>query len=149
MPAPGREPNIERGRDVNAIVLVRAFEQQHAPWITAHLADHLGGEVIPHVPEAFAAIKAMVEGTSLLPIINQGLVDSREHLMAAHALTYFHQRGHRLYEPQLTTEALCDGWTRRAPLELARLAKEIEAGNRLRFRKRLVPEALAVWAHAS
>lgn len=141
--------DIERGRDVNAIVLVRAFEQQHAPWITAHTADHLGGEVIPHVPEASAAIKAMVEGISLLPVINQGLVDSRERSMAAHALTYLHQRGHRLDEPQLITEALRNGWPRQAPLELARLAKEIRAGKRLRFEKRLAPEALAEWAHAT
>lgn len=137
--------DLEHGRDVDAMVLVRAFDQ-HAPWVTVHSAEHLGGEVVPAVPEASPAIKAMVEGISLLPVLNQGLSDSRERSMAVQALTYFHRHGHHLDGAQLVTEALRNGWPRQSPLELARLAKEITAGAQLRYQQRLVPEVLAEWA---
>lgn len=51
-----------------------------------------GGEPVPAIPEAIDAIKAMVEGISLLPVINQGLIDSRERSMAVPALTYMRAR---------------------------------------------------------
>lgn len=137
--------DLEHGRDVGAMVLVRAFDR-HAPWVTAHSAEHLGGEVVPAVPEASPAIKAMVEGISLLPVLNQGLSDSRERSMAVQALTYFHRHGHRLDGPQLITEALRNGWPRQSPLELARLAKEITAGKQLRYQQRLVADVVAEWA---
>lgn len=140
--------DIEHGRNVDAIVVVRAFDQ-HAPWITAHSAEHLGGEVVPAVPEATPAIKAMVEGISLLPVLNQGLSDSRERSMAVQALTYFHRHGHRLVGPQLITEALRNGWPRQSPLKLAQLANEISAGKRLRFQRRLIQEVVAEWADAT
>ncbi|WP_375496540.1 hypothetical protein [uncultured Jatrophihabitans sp.] len=140
--------NIERTRDVDAIVLVRAFEQ-HAPWITAHEAEHLGGEFVPTVPEASPAIKAMVKGISLLPIVNQGLADSRERSMAVQALTYFHDHGHQLNPAQLVTEAIRNEWPRESPLELADLARQINAGKRLRFKRRLVPEVLTEWSNAA
>jgi hypothetical protein len=137
--------DIEHDRDVDAIMLARAFDQ-HAPWVTAHDAEHIGGEVVPAVPEASAAIKAMVEGISLLSVLNQGLSDSRERSMAVQALTYFHRHGHRLDGAQLITEALRNEWPRQSPLELARLAKEITAGKQLRYQQRLVPEVVAGWA---
>src|SRR6266700_6317254 len=40
--------NMQRHDDVEGIVLVRAHEQ-HAPWITAHHAEHVGGEVVAPV----------------------------------------------------------------------------------------------------
>jgi hypothetical protein len=144
----GEVLEIEYKPDVEGIVLVRSFEQ-HAPWITARDAEHVGGEAVAAVPEASPAIKAMVKGISLLPVLNQGLIDSRERSMAVQALTYFHDRGHRLDSAQLVTEALRNEWPSQSPLELARLAKEITAGKRLRFAQRLLPEVVAEWAGAT
>lgn len=141
----GQVLDIEDHRDVAGIVVVRAY-QDHAPWITAYGAEHVGGDVVPAVPEASAAIKAMVKGLSLLPVLNQGLIDSRERSMVVQAMTYFHQHEHRLEPTQLITEALRNEWPRQSPLELARLAKAISAGRGPRFAQRLRPEIVAEWA---
>jgi hypothetical protein len=143
----GEVLDIEDHRDVAGVVVVRAYED-HAPWITAYGADHVGGEVVPAVPEASAAIKAMVKGLSLLPVLNQGLIDSRERSMGVQAMTYFHQHGHRLKPDQLIAEALRNEWPRQSPLELARLAEAISAGRRPRFAQRLRPDVVAEWAEA-
>lgn len=143
----GEVLDIEDHRDVVGVVLVRVYEA-HAPWITAHGAEHVGGEVVPAVDEAPAAVKAMVEGLSMMAVINQGLSDSRERSAAIQALTYFRDRGHQLDTAQLIAEALRNEWPRQSPLELARLAKEISAGKRPRFAQRLQPEVVTQWADA-
>ena len=133
-----------RGR-VDHLVVVRALAS-HAPWITAHAADHVAGEPIERVGEASTAIKAMVEGISLLPVLNQGLSDSRERAMAVQALTFMHMRGHKLVPAQLIVEAIRNDWPRQSPLELADLARSINQGKRLRFQNRLRQEVLEEWA---
>lgn len=92
------------------------------------------------------AIKAMVEGISLLSVLNQGLSDSRERAMAAQALTFMHTRGHKLVPAELVVEAIRNEWPRQSPLELADLARSINQGKRLRFQKRLRPDVLVEWA---
>lgn len=138
--------DTERRYDLGGILLVRAHEP-HAPWITAHHAEHVGGEVVAPVGEASAAIKAMVKGLSMLPVLNQGLIDSRERSAALQAMTYFQQNGHLLDPRQLVTEALRNGWPSDSPIELAELARDIEAGKRLRYQQRLRPEVVAHWAN--
>ncbi len=138
--------HTERRYDLDGVVLVRAYES-HAPWITAHHAQHVGGEVITAVEEASAAIKEMVKGLSMLPVLNQGLIDSRERSAAVQAMTYFHQHGHRLDPRQLVTEALRNGWPGDSPIELAELAQDIKAGKRRRYQQRLRPEVVAQWAN--
>jgi len=137
--------DIESRQEVDYLVVVRAHAS-HAPWITAHAAEYLAGEVIEPVGEASAAIKAMVEGISLLPVLNQGLSDSRERAMAVQALTFMHMRGHELVPVQLVVEAIRNEWPRQSPLELADLARSINQGKRLRFQNRLRPEVLEEWA---
>jgi hypothetical protein len=136
---------IERHDDPAGIVLVRAHDQ-HAPWITAGRAEHVGGEVVAPVEEASAAIKAMVNGISMLAVLNQGLIDSRERSAAVQALTYFHQHGHRLDPRQLTTEALRNGWPDDSPIRFADLARDINAGKRLRYEQRLRREVVEQWS---
>ena len=137
--------DLERRDDLDGIVLVRAHDQ-HAPWITAHRAEHMGGQAVAPVEEATPAVKAMIKGLSMLPVLNQGLIDSRERSAAVQALCYFHQRGHHLDPRQLITEALRNGWPADSPLELAALARDISAGKRLRYQQRLRPEVVAQWA---
>jgi hypothetical protein len=136
---------MERRNTLDALVLVRATTQ-HAPWITAHSAEHVGGEVVPPVEEASAAIKAAVDGLSGIAVLNQGLVDSRERSGAVQALTYLRRRRHRLEPDQLATEAIRRGWPGTSPIELAKIATDLNAGKNLRFQKRVAPEALARWA---
>lgn len=137
--------DVESRRQVDHLVVVRA-DSSHAPWISARLAEHLGGKVIEPVVEASTAIKAMVKGISLLPVLNQGLSDSRERAMAVQALTFMHTRGHKLVPEQLVVEAIRHDWPRQSPLELADLARSINQGKRLRFSKRLRAELLDEWA---
>jgi hypothetical protein len=137
--------DIESRERVDHLVVVRAHAS-HAPWITAHAAEHLAGATIEPVGEASIAIKAMVEGISLLPVLNQGLSDSRERAMAVQALTFMHMRGHELVPAQLVVEAIRNEWPRQSPLELADLARSINQGKRLRFQNRLRPEVLEEWA---
>jgi hypothetical protein len=137
--------NIERRSELSGVVLVRGHEN-HSPWITAHDVEFLGGEPVPRVPEASPAIKAMVDGISLLPVLNQGLIDSRERSVAVQALTYMRSHGHALVPNQLTVEAIRQGWPGTSPLELADLAKQINAGKRLRYSERLNTSVLAEWA---
>lgn len=137
--------DLENRNDLDGTVLVRAGDQ-HAPWITAHRAEHLGGEAVPAVEEASRAIKATVEGLSMIAVLNQGLVDSRERSAAVQAFTYLRDHGHKLDPDQLATEALRRGWLRQSPLELAHIARDLNAGKRPRFQQRLNPEALARWA---
>ncbi|SDG04832.1 hypothetical protein SAMN05660662_0142 [Blastococcus aurantiacus] len=137
--------NIERRSELSGLVVVRGHKS-HSPWITAHDADLLGGEPVARVPEASPAIKAMVDGISLLPALNQGLIDSRERSMAVQALTYMRSHGHTLFPDQLAVEAIRHGWPGTSPLELADLAKQLNAGKRLRFSERLNTSVLAEWA---
>jgi hypothetical protein len=137
--------DLERHSELNGLVAVRGHKN-HAPWITAHDAELLGGEPVPHVPEATAAIKAMVHGISLLPVLNQGLIDSRERSMAVQALTYMRLRGHKLIPDQLVVEAIRRAWPGTSPLALADLAGQLNAGKRLRFEERINRATLAEWA---
>lgn len=137
--------DLERRSELGGLVAVRAH-YNHAPWITAHDAELLGGEPVPRVPEASAGIKAMVDGISLLPVTNQGLVDSRERSMAVQALTYMRDHGHTLIPDQLAVEAIRHGWPGTSSLELADLAKQLNAGKRLRYEQRLNTSVLAEWA---
>lgn len=137
--------DLESHDEVASVAVVRAHTS-HAPWVTAHGADQLAGETIEPVSEASAAIKTMVEGISFLPVLNQGLTDSRERAMAVQALTFMHARGHQLVPEQLIVETIRNGWPRRSPLEFAELARSISNGKRLRFQTRLRPEILAEWA---
>lgn len=137
---------IEKTPALDGIVAVRAF-QIHAPWITAHGAQLLGGEPVPPVPEASSAIKAMVEGISDLAVLNQGLIDQRERSEAIHALVYMRSHGHPLVPDQLATEAIRREWPGKSPLDLADLAKQVNDGKRLRYDKgRLSGSILAKWA---
>lgn len=139
---------IEHRYDIEGIVLVRAHKF-HAPWITAHEAEHLGGQVVAPISEASTAIKAAVEGISWEATRNQGLVDSRERSDAVQTLTYLHNHGHRLVPDQLVTEAIRNGWGGQGPLDLAEIAKQLNAGKQLRYQKgRIRPERLAEWANA-
>lgn len=138
---------LERYADLDRLVLVRGY-QAHAPWITVRDAEFLGGEPIAPVPEASTAIKAMVEGISMLPVLNQGLTDSRERSTAVQALTFMRDHGHPLVPEQLVVEAIRNEWPGICPLELADLAKQLNAGKQLRYQKRLNPAAMAEWASA-
>jgi hypothetical protein len=135
---------LERHNDLTGMVLVRAFDQ-HAPWITAHRAEHIGGDFVAAVDEAEPAIKATVEGLSMIAVRNQGLIDSRERSTVVQALTYLRSRGHELVPEQLATEAIRLQWPGQAPLELAEVARKLNAGKQLRFERRLDPEALERW----
>ena len=137
--------NVERRSELGGLVLVRGHEN-HSPWITAHEAEILGGEPVPRVPEASPAIKAMVDGISLLAVLNQGLIDSRERSVAVQALTFMRRHGHALIPNELAVEAIRHGWPGTSPLELAELARQINAGKRLRYRERLNTSVLAEWA---
>lgn len=136
---------LEEHSALSGIAVVRGYED-HAPWLTAHDVEFLGGELIPAMAEASAAIKAMVEGISLLPVLNQGLVGSRERSMAVQALTYMRDHGHALVPNQLAVEAIRQGWPGTSPLELADLVKQLNAGKSLRYGQRLNPAVLAQWA---
>lgn len=140
--------DLEDRNDIDAVVLVRAGVRD-APWITAYEVDHLGGEAVPEVEEASPTIRATVEGLSGGAVLNQGLIDSRERSAAVQALTYLRERGHELDPDQLATEALRCEWPRRAPLELAQIARDLNAGKKLKFQQRLRPEILAEWANVS
>ncbi|GAA1124951.1 hypothetical protein [Nocardioides aquiterrae] len=138
---------LEERAELDGLVLVRGYKA-HAPWITAHAADLLGGDPVAAIPEASAAIKKMVKGISMLPVLNQGLTDSRERSTAVQALTFMRDRGHLLVPEQLAVEAIRNEWPGPSPLELADLAKQLNAGKRLRYQERLNPAAMAAWASA-
>jgi hypothetical protein len=139
--------NLERRSDFDRLVLIRGYKE-HAPWITAHDAEFLGGEPVAKIPEASGPIKAMVDGLSVLPVLNQGLIDSRERSMAVQALTTMRHLGHKLDPNQLVVEAIRNEWPGTSPLDLADLAKKINAGKQLRFQKRLNPDAIREWDSA-
>lgn len=136
--------DLEGRYDLDGLVLVRGYNP-HAPWITAHDVDFLGGEAVAPIPEASAAIKLMIKDISLLPIRNQGLVDSRERSTAVQALTFMRDHGHQLVPEQLAVEALRNDWPRTSPLELADMARQLNAGKRLRVKERLNPAFMARW----
>lgn len=136
---------LEEHSEISGIIAVRAY-RDHAPWLTAHGVELLAGEPVPVVPEASTAIKAMVAGISLLPVLNQGLIDSRERSLAVQALTYMRDHGHTLTPNQLAVEAIRNGWPGKSSLELAELAKQLNAGKHLRYGQRLNPAVLAQWA---
>ncbi|MCW2848966.1 MAG: hypothetical protein JWR90_2940 [Marmoricola sp.] len=135
---------LEEKASLDGLVLVRGYKT-HAPWITAHDAEFLGGEQVARVPEASAAIKAMVDGISMSAVLNQGLVESRERSTAVQALTFMRHHGHRLVPEQLTVEAIRQEWPGTSPLEFADLAKQLNAGKRLRHQKRLNAAAMTEW----
>lgn len=137
--------DLEQRSAIDGLVAVRGHND-HAPWITAHGAEFLGGEPVLSVPEASAAIKAMVDGISLPAVLNQGLIDSRERSMAVQALTYMRDHGHTLVPEQLAVEAIRHGWPGTSPLKLADLAKQLNAGKRLRYGQRLNTSVLKEWA---
>lgn len=137
--------DLERWADLDGLVVVRAHKT-HAPWVTAHDAEFLGGEPVLPVPEASPAIKAMVKGISPIAVLNQGLVDDRERSSAVQALTYMRDHGHKLVPEQLVVEAIRQEWPGTGPLELADLAKQLNAGKRLRFQKRINPTSLDEWS---
>jgi len=136
---------IESRSSVTGIVAVQVHAS-HAPWITAHDVERLAGSDIARVAEASKAIKAMVEGISLLPVLNQGLTDSRERSMAVQALIFMRARGHELDPKQLIVEAIRRGWPGASPLELADVARDLNRGKRLRFQNRLDIRALESWS---
>ncbi len=137
--------DLEGRHSLDGVALVHA-SAQHAPWITAHEAEHIGGNPVAAVGEASAAITATLEGLSVPAILNQGLVDSRERSAAVQALTYLRRHGHQIDPDQLATEALRQDWPRQSPLDLARIARDLNAGKTLRFQQRLNAAALARWA---
>lgn len=138
---------IESRDSVTSIVAVLAHAS-HAPWVTAHGVECLAGDDIPPVPEATNAIKAMVEGISMLPILNHGLSDSRERSTAVQALTFMRARGHELRPQQLIVEAIRQRWPGTSPLELAGLARDLNRGKQLRYQNRLNIRALDEWSRA-
>lgn len=139
--------DLERRSELGGLVAVHAHHE-HSPWITAHDVELLVGEPVPRVPEASSGIKAMVRGISLQAVINQGLVDPRERSTAVQALTYMRDHGHTLVPDQLAVEAIRLGWPGTSPLELADLAKQLNAGKHLRYKQRLNTSVLAEWASA-
>ena len=138
----------EDRKQVDGLVSVLTH-QSHAPWVTAHAVECLGGAPIGAVSEASQAVKRTVKGISGSAILNQGLTDSRERSTAVQALTYLRDRGHRLDPDQLIVEAIRQRWPGTAPLELAKLARALNAGKQLRYQERIRPESLAQWASAS
>jgi hypothetical protein len=135
---------LEEEASLDGLVLVRGYKT-HAPWITSHDAEFLGGEPVALVPEASAAIKAMVDGISMSAVLNQGLIDSRERSTAVQALTFMRDHGHRIVPEQIAVEAIRQEWPGTSPIEFADLAKQLNAGKRLRYQKRLNPAAMAEW----
>lgn len=136
--------HLEGHADLDGLVLVGGNEF-HAPWITAHDAEFLGCEPVTPIPEASAAIKSMVKSISMLPILNQGLGDSRERSTAVQALTFMRDHGHQLVPEQLAAEALRNDWYGFSPLQLADLARQLNAGKHLRYQQRLDPAVMARW----
>ncbi|WP_299517986.1 hypothetical protein [uncultured Serinicoccus sp.] len=141
----GEIMDLERRNNIDGVVAVRATNS-FRPWVTAHDADHLGGQPLDAVAEARPAIKALVDGITGIATVNQGLVDPRERSAAVQGLTYFRQRGIQLVPEQLIVEAIRNDWPGDSPLELARLAGEINRGKRLRYQQRIRPEVMAEWA---
>lgn len=138
---------IESRDSVASIVAVQAHAS-HAPWVTANEVERLAGDEIPAVPEATNAIKAMVEGISMQPVLNHGLSDSRERSTAIQALTFIRARGHELRPQQLIVEAIRQGWPGASPLDLANLARDLNRGKQLRYQDRLNVRALEEWSRA-
>jgi len=66
--------------------------------------------------------------------------------MAVQALTYMRSHGHALVPNQLAVEAIRHGWPGTSALESADLARQINAGKRLRYSERLNTRVLAAWA---
>jgi len=138
--------DLEEYSGIDGVVLVRAYSG-HAPWVTAFRVEHLGGQLVPPVDEPSAAIVATVEGLSDTAVLNQGLTDPRERSAAVQALTYLYKNGHQLDPDQLATEAIRNKWPRQAPLELAKIARDLKSGRQIRFTQRLRPSILAEWSN--
>jgi hypothetical protein len=147
---------VERSKDVTDIVVVPAHGRLihipatsgHAPWITAFDAECLGGDEIERIPEVSAPLKATVEGLSLLPVLNQGLIDRRERSAAVQALTFLRGRGVILEPDGLMVEALRNGWGSTGPEDLRQIAIDLNKGKKLQFTTRIRPERLEEWAQA-
>lgn len=148
---------VERDKAVGGIVVVPAHGRLprvpsgsgHAPWITAFDAECLGGDEIERIPEASAPLKATVAGLSDLAVLNQGLIDRREHHAAVQALTFLRARGVILEPDGLMVEALRNDWGSTGPEDLRRIAIDLNNGKKLQFTTRIRQERLEEWAQAS
>lgn len=138
---------IESQALVEGIACVQGTAE-HSPWITARKAVCLGGTPIPQIPEANTAVKNTIGGISGLAIQNQGLVDARERSEVVQALQHLREHGHTLEPQQLIVEALRQGWPGTSPLELAKIAADLNAGRRLQTGVRIRPATLQQWTSA-
>ncbi|MDO3401365.1 hypothetical protein QWI29_15105 [Mycolicibacterium neoaurum] len=147
---------LERGDNVNGIVVVPAHGRHkllptmsgHAPWITAFDVECLGGDAIAPLADASPPIKAAVKGLTGLAVSNQGLVDNRERSAVVQVLSYFRSRGVEIDPDALMVEALRNQWGDRGAEDLREIAIEVNKGKKLRFDKRVSPQALREWADA-
>lgn len=139
---------LEHRNRLSGVVAVQAAPSLQ-PWATAHKAEPIAGEPLVPVPDATPAIKALVLGITSIAVSNQGLVDKRERSEAIQALTYFFTHGHQLDPTQLALEAIRNDWPGQAPIELAQIAREINAGKQLRYSDRIGSELLAEWANTT
>jgi hypothetical protein len=147
---------LERSKNVEGIVIVAAHGRSeyaptvpgHLPWITAFDVEHLGGNEIQPLHEASPPLKAAINGLSMLAVLNQGLIDSRERSESVQTLTFLRDRGIRLEPDGLMVEALRNGWGGTGPEDLRQIAINLNNGKKLRFEKRIRPERLEEWARA-
>jgi len=75
--------------------------------------------------------------------------DEREvaaHLPAVSTTDRAHVHVERRQRQDTVYQALRREWPRQSPLELARIARDLNAGKRLKFQQRLPPEVLVEWA---
>lgn len=148
---------VERGRDVDGLVVVQAHGPSrfpgvahHGPWVTAFGAEHLGGHEIAPTPAAPPALRAAIRGLTGIAVHNQGLVDNRERSEVIHALTFLRDRGFDLDPDALMVEALRNDWGGKGAEELRQIALDLNKGKQLRFdSRRLRPERLEEWAAAT
>ncbi|GAA3510432.1 hypothetical protein [Georgenia daeguensis] len=149
--------NIEQSHAIDGVVVVRAHgaiefaegAANHAPWVTAYDVERLAGEVIRHVPEAPAPVKAAMKGTTGLAVPNQGLIDNRDRAPVVHALTHLRDHGVRLDPDEVMVEALRNGWGGDGPVEVREIVRDLNRGRRLRYdTDRILPERLQEWLNA-
>ncbi len=136
--------SLESADAVSGVVVVRATGRL-APWATARHARHLGGEPLSPTPEASAAEKAAVAQLTGMAVLDHGLTDSRERAAAVQALAFLRDNGVLLSPEALCVEALRNGWPRRAGIDLAEIARGLNAGTRMRHDSRLSMAAMRTW----
>lgn len=135
---------LERHGDLHGVVLVGA-RASHAPWIQAHGAEHLGGDPVAPIEEACEQVKTVIKKLSLMAVLNQGLIDSRERSMVVEALTYMRDHEYLFRPNQLTLEAIRNQWHGTSPMELAKIGRALNEGKRLKYESRLGQRKLAEW----